>query len=252
MITVSAENASLQPADTRLGLKGDFVAITVADTGNGIPPDILPRVFDPFFTTKPPAKGTGLGLSQVHGFVHQSGGTLGIESELGKGTRVTLYLPRAQAGAQEPAAEAAAEAETGGTVLLVEDNPDVAEASAVLLEQLGYEVHRAGDAETALREVEARELDLVVSDIVMAGAMDGLGLARAIRQRHPTLPVLLVTGYSNAVASAETEFTVLRKPYELAELGRAAAKLVAEAQPPSNLVHLRDAKRVGQAKPERS
>jgi PAS domain S-box-containing protein len=252
MITVSAENAALQPADTRLGLKGDFVAITVADTGSGIPADILPRVFDPFFTTKPPAKGTGLGLSQVHGFVHQSGGTLGIESELGKGTRVTLYLPRAQAGTEVRAAEAPAGADIGGTVLLVEDNPDVAEASAVLLEQLGYEVHRAGDAETALREVEERELDLVVSDIVMAGAMDGLGLARAIRQRHPTLPVLLVTGYSNAVASAETEFTVLRKPYELADLGRAAAKLVAEAQPPSNLVHLRDAKRAVQAKPERS
>ncbi len=252
MITVSAENAALQPADTRLGLKGDFVAITVADTGSGIPADILPRVFDPFFTTKPPAKGTGLGLSQVHGFVHQSGGTLGIESELGKGTRVTLYLPRAQAGTEVRAAEAPAGADIGGTVLLVEDNPDVAEASAVLLEQLGYEVHRAGDAETALREVDERELDLVVSDIVMAGAMDGLGLARAIRQRHPTLPVLLVTGYSNAVASAETEFTVLRKPYELADLGRAAAKLVAEAQPPSNLVHLRDAKRAVQAKPERS
>ena len=252
MITVSAENATLQPADTRLGLKGDFVALTVADTGSGIPADILPRVFDPFFTTKPPAKGTGLGLSQVHGFVHQSGGTLGIESELGKGTRVTLYLPRAQAGTEVRAAEAPAGADIGGTVLLVEDNPDVAEASAVLLEQLGYEVHRAGDAETALREVDERELDLVVSDIVMAGAMDGLGLARAIRQRHPTLPVLLVTGYSNAVASAETEFTVLRKPYELADLGRAAAKLVAEAQPPSNLVHLRDAKRAVQAKPERS
>ena len=154
MITVSAENAALQPADTRLGLKGDFVAITVADTGSGIPADILPRVFDPFFTTKPPAKGTGLGLSQVHGFVHQSGGTLGIESELGKGTRVTLYLPRAQAGTEVRAAEAPAGADIGGTVLLVEDNPDVAEASAVLLEQLGYEVHRAGDAETALREVE--------------------------------------------------------------------------------------------------
>jgi PAS domain S-box-containing protein len=251
MITLSAENAALQPADTRLGLKGDFVAITVADTGLGIAPDLLPRVFDPFFTTKPPDKGTGLGLSQVHGFVHQSGGTLGIESELGKGTRVTLYLPRSRAGIEERAAEPAVEADTGGTVLLVEDNPDVAEASAVLLEQLGYEVHRAGDAETALREVEARELDLVVSDIVMAGAMDGLGLARAIRQRHPTLPVLLVTGYSNAVASAETEFTVLRKPYELAELGRAAAKLVAEAQPPTNLVHLRDAKRGVHAKPER-
>ena len=106
MITLSAENAALQPADTRLGLKGDFVAITVADTGSGIAPDILPRVFDPFFTTKPPDKGTGLGLSQVHGFVHQSGGTLGIESELGKGTRVTLYLPRAQAGIEERAAEA--------------------------------------------------------------------------------------------------------------------------------------------------
>ena len=111
MITVSAENAALQPADTRLGLKGDFVAITVADTGSGIPADILPRVFDPFFTTKPPAKGTGLGLSQVHGFVHQSGGTLGIESELGKGTRVTLYLPRAQAGTEVRAAEAPAGAD---------------------------------------------------------------------------------------------------------------------------------------------
>ena len=100
MITLSAENAALQPADTRLGLKGDFVAITVADTGSGIAPDILPRVFDPFFTTKPPDKGTGLGLSQVHGFVHQSGGTSASRASSAKGTRVTLYLPRRRPGSR--------------------------------------------------------------------------------------------------------------------------------------------------------
>ena len=201
MITLSAENAALQPADTRLGLKGDFVAITVADTGSGIAPDILPRVFDPFFTTKPPDKGTGLGLSQVHGFVHQSGGTLGIESELGKGTRVTLYLPRAQAGTEERAAEAAAgrRHRRNGAARRGQSRRRRGQRRCCWSSSATRSTGR-GDAETALREVEARELDLVVSDIVMAGAMDGLGLARAIRQRHPTLPVLLVTGYSNAVA----------------------------------------------------
>jgi len=253
VITVAAENVRLRPEDNQQNLEGDFVALTIADTGCGIAADILSKVFDPFFTTKQRTKGTGLGLSQVHGFAHQSGGTVIVRSELGKGTSVTLYLPRAHAGPRREARESAVESSGSGTALLVEDNPDVAEVSVALLEQLGYQVHAAGDALTALEAVEARNFDLVVSDIVMAGAMDGLGLARAIRQRHPQLPVILVTGYSDTAALAAPEFAVLRKPYQLVELSRAAAKVIAETRqpPPDNLVRLRDAKRGVQPKNER-
>ncbi len=252
VITITAENMRLRPGDSPQNLEGDFVALTIADRGCGIAADILPKVFDPFFTTKQKTKGTGLGLSQVHGFAHQSGGTVVIESELGKGTSVTLYLPRADATPRKEAAESAAQSSASGTALLVEDNPDVAEVSVSMLEQLGYRVHAANDALTALEAVEAGSFDLVVSDIVMAGAMDGLGLARAIRQRHPDLPIILVTGYSNTAALADPEFAVLRKPYQLADLSRAAAKVIAETRqsPPSNLVRLRDARRGAHPKNE--
>src|SRR5205085_1264711 len=163
-ITIAAENVRLRSEETTQNLEGDFVALTIADTGCGIAGDILPKVFDPFFTTKQRTKGTGLGLSQVHGFAHQSGGTVTISSELGKGTSVTLYLPRAHAPPEQAAAEAADEASASGAALLVEDNPDVAEVSAALLEQLGYRVHAAGDAQAALEALEARKFDLVVSD----------------------------------------------------------------------------------------
>src|SRR5207302_1282673 len=134
VITISAHN------DTPDGEAGtQYVAISVEDTGTGIAPDILRNIFDPFFTTKPIGKGTGLGLSQVHGFAHQAGGTVKVASELGKGTRITILLPRKEAA---PAAEATDTVDIGGsgTVLLVEDNPDVASVSASLLEQLGYTV----------------------------------------------------------------------------------------------------------------
>ena len=138
-------------------------------------------------------------------------------------------------------------------MLLVEDNPDVTEVSADLLEKLGYEVHTAGDAQAALEALETREFDLVVSDIVMAGPMDGLGLARAVRQRYPDLPLVLVTGYSSSAALADPEFAVLRKPYQLEDLSRATAKVIAESrQPtPSNLVRLRDVRRGANPKNER-
>ena len=130
-------------------------------------------------------------------------------------------------------------------MLLGDDNPDVADVSTGMLKQLGYEVHRARDAATALAAIDQHAFDLVVSDIVMAGPMDGLGLARDIRRRHPDLPVILVTGYSEPASLADAEFPVLRKPFQLAELSRAAAKVIAETRqpPPSNLVRLRDAKR---------
>jgi CheY-like chemotaxis protein len=240
VIALSAENVTLARGDTQAQIEGEFVAVRVTDTGTGIAPDVLPKVFDPFFTTKQVDKGSGLGLSQVHGFAHQSGGTVTIESTLGKGTTVTLYLPRLRADAVA-ASETPVESAGGGTVLVVDDNPDVADVSAGMLEQLGYEAHKARDAAAALAAVEQHAFDLVLSDIVMPGAMDGIALARALRERHPGLPVLLVTGYSQAAAEAAPEFTVMRKPFQLAELSRAAGRMIAESKQPAvtNVVRLR-------------
>ncbi|HEX2115463.1 MAG TPA: PAS domain S-box protein [Alphaproteobacteria bacterium] len=242
-ITITAENVQLRGTDNPQKLTGDFVAIAVADTGRGIPPDIIEKVFDPFFTTK--QQGNGLGLSQVHGLAHQSGGTVTIESELGVGTRVTLYFPRATVGTEQEGERKAPAVAIGGTVLLVEDNPDVAGATLALLEQLGYEVTTASDAQMALGELKRREFDLIITDIVMAGAVDGLGLARIVRQQHGGTPVILVTGYSDAAGAAEKEFIVLRKPYQVAELSRAIAKTMANHRTTAanSLVQLRDGKR---------
>jgi len=242
-ITISAENQRLETGDTPQPLAGEFVAITVADTGAGIPPDILPRIFDPFFTTKEVDKGTGLGLSQVHGFAHQSGGTVTVASTLGQGTRFTLYLPRtAETETEAASTEEGPAPELGGTLLLVEDNPEVSAASVALMEDLGYRIRTAGNAEAALRAIEDQPVDLVISDIVMAGSLDGIGLAREIRQRHPHMPIILVTGYSDAASQAGREFKVLRKPYRLAELSRAIAQITAgRTRPrPDNLVSLQD------------
>ena len=208
------------------------VEISVEDSGGGIPEDIASKVFDPFFTTKPVGKGTGLGLSQVHGFVHQAGGTIALESTLGKGTRFTISLPRAPAGQQKrPDIHAAA---GSGSILLVEDNPEVASASTGLLEQLGYNVTWVSDASAALAEIEKGGIDIVFSDIVMSGKMDGVRLAKTIRERRPRLPILLATGYS--AAATNLEFPILRKPYQLHELSRELEKLIRQAHPTGVLV----------------
>lgn len=219
-VTIGARNVALDEAP----LAGDFVAIDVADTGLGIPSDVLDKIFEPFFTTKPIGKGTGLGLSQVHGFAHQAGGTVKVASELGKGTTFTVLLPRGEDAplpgtTEEPAFQGS------GTVLLVEDNPDVALVSIGLLEQLGYHVCRVADAEAALREIEKNGIDFVFSDIVMPGKMDGLTLAHHLRQIRPGLPILLATGYSDVAAGVRGDFPILRKPYEIHELSEAIAKL---------------------------
>ena len=200
-----------------------YVAITVRDWGVGIPPDLLEKVFDPFFTTKPIGKGTGLGLSQVHGFAHQAGGKVNVTSKLGKGTQVTILLPRAHAAPRVDRVDGVKG--NSGTVLLVEDNPDVASVSINLLEQLGYSVRTVADAETALREIDRDSVDLVFSDIVMPGKMDGLAFAHRVREIRPNLPVLLATGYSDAAANVRGDFPILRKPYEIHQLSQAIAKL---------------------------
>ena len=199
------------------------VEISVEDTGVGIPEDIAAKVFDPFFTTKPVGKGTGLGLSQVHGFAHQAGGTVGLKSKLCEGTKITICLPR---GPSEIATQAPQPTISGtGTVLLVEDNPDVAAASTTYLEQLGYTVRWASDASAALVEIERDGINIVCSDIVMPGKMDGIGLAKTIRATNPKMPILLITGYSDAAKEIGLQFPVLRKPYQLHELSRELDKL---------------------------
>jgi PAS domain S-box-containing protein len=250
VLTISAENVTLARGDFDQDLEGDFVALSLTDTGVGIPPDVLPRVFDPFFTTKQADKGTGLGLSQVYGFATQIGGGALLRSEVDHGTSITLFLPRATEAAQaiaEPNAGPDQGARPSGSVLVVEDNPDVATVSAGLLEELGYQVQVVSGADEALRAIEGgARFDLVFSDIVMAGSIDGLALGRRVRALRPGLPVLLATGYSRAAEAVGGEFAILRKPFQLSELGRAASTLIAEAQgrtDTSNLVPFNRAKR---------
>ena len=229
-VTISARNVRLQPGETPGDLAGEFVAVTVTDTGHGIPADILPKVFEPFFTTKQMAKGTGLGLSQVHGFSHQSGGAAVIESELGTGTSVTLYLPRTVA-LPEQSTQETIQAAPGGTALLVEDNADVAEVGREILMQLGYVVDMASNADRALEILDRRSFDLVMSDIVMPGTMNGIELARTISRRWPRQAILLVTGYAATVGNTTAEFVVLRKPYRFEELRQAIVKVSAGRLP---------------------
>jgi PAS domain S-box-containing protein len=220
--TITAKNLRLQSEDTLDGLCGEFVALTVADTGCGIEADILPKVFEPFFTTKQLDKGTGLGLSQVYGLTHQSGGTVTITSQLGNGTSVTMFLPRTDRPLSETSTAAAEPPRGGETVLLVEDNLEVQETVGMLLDQLGYRVFRARSAATALQLLQAGEaVDLVFSDIIMPGELDGMALARQVKEEYPDIAVLLTSGYAKAVNTLEANFPILRKPYQLATLARA-------------------------------
>jgi PAS domain S-box-containing protein len=223
-ITLSARNVVLKPGSAAGPLEGEFVALAIIDTGSGMPPDVLAHVFEPFFSTKPVGKGTGLGLSQVHGFANQSGGAVTLDSEPGRGTVVTIYLPRCINATAADAAEVASNGNgaTHGTVLVVEDSRDVAEVTSSLLEQLGYRVVRAENADEALRHLQQGiGVDLLFSDIVMPGAINGLGLAKICLERYPDIPVLLTSGYSDAAQAADGRFDILRKPFELDALERA-------------------------------
>jgi CheY-like chemotaxis protein len=220
-IVIAGENA---PHVSDRGLSGDFVRLCVSDTGQGMPPELIDRVFEPFFTTKEPGRGTGLGLSQVYGFTRASGGDVRIESVEGEGTTITLLLPRSE----KPLATKDSEADRQepprgeGRVLLVEDDDGVAALVGEMLRELGYEPVRAANAAEALKLIDRRRrFDIVFSDMVMPGEMDGIDLAREIAVRRPGLPVVLTTGFSEAAQAARQQgLRLLTKPYRLEQLAK--------------------------------
>jgi len=222
ILSISAVNARLSDDETPEGLSGEAVALTVADTGCGIPHEHLSRVTEPFYTTKGPDKGTGLGLSQVYGFTRRSGGTMLIESDVGAGTKVTIYLPRNHAplAAASPEDTTPYRADGPHTVLVVEDNEDVRGVAVSLIEQLGYSTIAVEDSAAALDALAAgHQVSLVFTDVILPGAMDGAALAHVVAERYPRIPVVLTTGYSK-VFDQEPPWPVLRKPYQIAALGR--------------------------------
>ncbi|MBR0914842.1 PAS domain S-box protein [Bradyrhizobium japonicum] len=213
---------------------GDYVAISVADTGSGIAPENIDAIFEPFFTTKEVGKGTGLGLSQAFGFAKQSEGDIAVTSTRGEGATFTIYLPQARSpAAEKDAAALTSEAATTGRgyrVLVVEDNDDVGQFSTELLEDLGYVVRRVANANAALGILGENEfaVDLVFSDVIMPG-MNGVELAGVIRERYPGLPVVLTSGYSNVLAeNAHRGFELIQKPYSVESLSRILRKAITE------------------------
>lgn len=225
-LTIRVRRATTIPAvRAHPRIRGDFVAVSVADTGSGIAPEMLDRIFEPFFTTKGVGQGTGLGLSQVFGFAKQSGGEVVVESRLGQGTTFTLYLPRAagEAVAAEPVREPPPLAERHGTrVLVVEDNAEVGAFATQALQELGYVTHWVTDAQRALDALarDSAGFEVVFSDVVMPG-MNGIDLGHAIRRKWPDLPIVLTSGYSHVLAEEGSHgFELLRKPYSVADLSR--------------------------------
>jgi PAS domain S-box-containing protein len=213
---------------------GAYVVLAVCDNGSGMPPETAVRAFEPFFTTKEVGKGTGLGLSQVYGFARQSGGWATIDSEPGEGTTVRIYLPR---GGDALATATARGAETswpghGETILVVEDDPNVIETTVSMLESLGYRTVVATTGRAALVILERGEkVDLIFSDVVMPGGVNGLELAREAAQKYPELGLLLATGYAGSHDDAEralkANLPLLNKPYERAELAAKVRQVLA-------------------------
>ena len=221
-LKISAHNVVLNGKPE--GLKGEHVALAVADTGTGMTAEVRDRVFEPFFTTKGYGEGTGLGLSQVFGFAKQIGGAIAVESKPGEGAAFTLYLPASKVGASLDAPANGKHAL--GRVLIVEDDMLLAELAAGMLAELGFEGVVTHSAKEALEQLAGGERPkLVFSDVVMPGGISGIELARKVRDRFPELPILLTTGYSEEVGGSHG-FPVLQKPYELGALASALGNLL--------------------------
>jgi len=230
-LTITARTTELGPDEAKRAdaAPGRYIELVVSDTGTGMDAATLARAFEPFFTTKAPGRGTGLGLSSIYGFLRQSGGGMWIESAPGQGTAMHLFLPPGEVPDDEPPGAATlpdADAFCGLRVALVEDNDRVREISRALLEELGCVVscHVGGDEAAAA--VDPAAIDLLVTDCVMPGGLDGPGLARRLRERRGDLPVLFVSGFlQNADPLPSGRATLLAKPFNLQQLARALAAL---------------------------
>jgi CheY-like chemotaxis protein len=224
-LAVDVRNCTLEPTLERTG--GDYVRVSVTDTGTGMPPDVLARALDPFFTTKPPGQGSGLGLPQAYAFATQSRGWLTLSSTVGAGTTIEIYLPRSLQPLSAVAARADGQApgRGSGRVLFVEDDPLVREAVVRGLEDCGFDVMVAADGDKALAMLDAGlDADVVFSDIVMPGKVSGVDLAGILHERRPGLPVVLATGYTDQRAVIPG-VQVLAKPYEIDQLVELLANL---------------------------
>ena len=235
--TISARNATLDAGDNQSGLLGEYVQIEFADTGAGMSPEVIAQAFQPFFTTKDFGKGSGLGLSMVYGFVKQSGGDIQIESKEGAGTRISMFLPRAEVAVSEGLVRAETGRFTGKgeSILLVEDNSEMRRAMTLQLAELGFQPIEADGGAAALELLEAEvPVDLMITDIVMPGSMDGRELAREARNLRSDLPIVFISGYpatgeDSSGASWDTHgLKVLPKPIPKNDLGAQINELIAK------------------------
>jgi PAS domain S-box-containing protein len=229
IVTVRTETVELDQQET-VGFAdlraGRYVTIAISDNGCGIPPEILDRVMDPFFTTKDEGKGTGLGLSMVYGFAKQSGGAVNLYSEVGIGTTLRLYFPAVEGNtSRRPSAPKAIEKAGNETILIVDDRVEVAEVAQAMLEQIGYRTRVVLNTKEAMDILQdGVHVDLLFTDLIMPGNMNGVMLAREARRLHPKIKVLLTTGYADASLERTdangSEFDMIHKPYRRAELAR--------------------------------
>jgi CheY-like chemotaxis protein len=229
-VTIETDNCVFDERETseRDMQPGQYVSLSVTDTGVGMAPDILSRAFEPFFTTKPLGAGTGLGLSMIYGFVRQSGGQVRIYSEVGRGTTVTIYLPRfigqAASSSDEETMTEAPRAKPGETVLVVDDEELVRDLVVEVLDDLGYSSLQAADAAAGLKLLKSNtRIDLLVTDVGLPGGMNGRQLADAARSLRNDLRVLFITGYAeNAVINhghLEHGMQIMTKPFQMDALG---------------------------------
>jgi len=227
--TIEIRNRSIDAGDKGFGelAPGHYVMVTITDQGTGMSPEVLARVTEPFFTTKDQGKGTGLGLSMVYGFMKQSGGTLRIYSEEGLGTTVRMLFPcdgrSVDPLGSQPSRPLAADKRGNEVVLVVEDQVDVGDYAETVLAEFGYTVLRAENASEALELLDGADtIDLLFSDLIMPGGMNGVMLAREVKRRRPNMNVLLTTGYAESsierVDARGAEFELIQKPYKRTEL----------------------------------
>ena len=240
-LTIETANAEFAGSANDDIAPGQYVMVSVSDTGCGIPKEHLDKVFEPFFTTKEVGMGSGLGLSMVYGFVEQSRGHVRIHSEIGSGSSVRIYLPRSAHGEAKGVArpdrdwmydQGAARASDGETVLLVEDNEQVRRLGVSALQNLGYRVLEAPDGPAALRLLDspdASRVDLLFTDVVLPGGMSGPALAAASTARRPSLPVLFTSWYTGRDGRLAPDARILRKPYTLEHLAHAIRQSIDEA-----------------------